>query len=202
MDQLLISKTMLAAGRTSLFRRRAVPAALALLTLCGGLWVASAQAVFKDYTGTLTWTGMLNPGTFECLNGQPTGVPWYRPDLGPACSPADCRVRIRGLVFQYRQETDDPRTTGVLTIVVNANLDQWPGSGPFWGTGRLEVDDGGVWEGNWTGERALTTELTRAVMHGSGGAIQGLKSEALMTLTSKAPAVYSVTGTILQPGGK
>lgn len=200
MDRLSVSKTILAAGRTSLFHR-AVPAACALLALCGGLWVAKGQAVFTEYTGTLTRVALVDVGTLECLNGQPTGVPWY---LGTPCSPADSRVRIRGVVIKYYEQTSDPRTTGWLYVTINANLDQWPGTGPFWGTGRLEVAPGVVWEGIWTGKRVLnTSETLHAVLQGSGGIVEGLKSESdISLLLGSSPVTYTVTGTILQPAGK
>ena len=203
MDRPLVSKTIPAATTTTLYRRAIVAAGL--LTLCGGLWIAKSQAIFTEYSGTLTRVpgaaGLVNPGILECLNGEPTGVPWY---VGIACAPADSRVRIRGVVMKYYQQTSDPRTTGWLYLTINANLDQWPGTGPIWGTARLEVDQGGIWEAIWTGERVLaTSETARAVGHGSGGIVEGLKYEQQSSLVlGSTPPTYNVTGTILQPAGK
>ncbi len=203
MDCLLISKTILAVRRTRRYRRT-VPVACALLALCGGFSAAKGQAIFTGYTGTMTrvagLAGLVNPGTLECLNGEPTGVPWY---AGIPCSPADSRVRIRGVVMKYRTQGSEPRTTGWLYLTVNANLDHWPGAGPMWGTARLEVDQGGIWEIVWTGERQMPGETARAVGHGIGGIVEGLKYEQQTSLVPGSnPPTYTVTGTILQPAGK
>jgi hypothetical protein len=51
----------------------------------------------------------------------------------------------------------------------------------MWGTSRIEVVGGGVWEGTWTGKRTVapnTFEVSlRGVSHGTGGSIDGLKLE-------------------------
>ncbi len=193
MHRLLVSKTVVLTKQSGIYRR-AVPVACVLLALCAGSWIAMGQAVFTEYTGTYKPVGVVSPGTVECPGGQPTGL-W---PSGPPCSPGS-RVRIRGFVRQWDHQSTDPRVTGQLFVVINANFDGWPGSGPMWGTGRLEVTQGGVWEGSWTGERTVTGESVNSVTHGSGGNIEGLLNEAH---ASRSPSPWYVTGRILQPGGK
>ena len=199
MDRLLISEVIVQTKRTGIYRR-AVPVACALLALCAGTWIAMGQAIFTEYTGAATPRAVVDPGKVECPGGQPTGIPWF---AGPPCSPGS-RVHFRGVVLEFDQEATDPRATGRLSVVVNGNFDRWPGaSGPFWGSFRQEVAQGGVWEGTWTGERTPTAETLRAVGHGSGGSVDGLKNEEQLS-RSTALAIfprYSVTGRILQPGG-
>lgn len=77
-----------------------------------------------------TFVAILNPGT------------WSFPDRN---------AHIRGMVELLRDDAPDPRAVGDNTVVVNAN---WrpDGTGPMWGTWRLETDEGGLWEGTWAGQ--------------------------------------------------
>jgi len=206
MDRLMVSKTVVPAKATST-HRRAVPVAWALLALCAGSWTALGQTVFTEYTGTYAPAGMVNPGTVECPDGQPTGL-W---PSGPPCSPLGSRVRVRGLVLRYNSQTTDPRSTGQVFVVLNGNFVGWTlfgiGSGPMWGTARLEVTQGGIWESTWTGERMVTdvfVESIRSVGHGSGGSLEGLKQEQRAFRSSASPPfpLFNIAGRILQPGGK
>jgi hypothetical protein len=168
------------------------------------------QAVFTEFQGTGTGSSVyLTFGTFLCPGGEPAGP--FPPN--PPCSPGS-RVDVRGMVYTFNITATDGRVTGKFTNVFNANTDGWtpagspggpgPGSGQLWGTSRLEITDGGVWEGTWTGEREVTSvgafSSVRAVMHGSGGSIQGLKSEWEISIPHKMPLTF--TGRILVPGGK
>ncbi|HSF80557.1 MAG TPA: hypothetical protein VLA49_04965 [Anaerolineales bacterium] len=62
----------------------------------------------------------------------------------------DGNVHIRGMVILAREEAPDPRDQGYNTVVVNANWGK-DGSGPMWGTFRMETDEGGLWKGTWAG---------------------------------------------------
>jgi len=168
----------------------------ALLALCAGSWIVMGQAIFTDYKGAFKPAGIVDPGTVECPGGQPTGA-W---PFGAPCSPLESRVRVRGMVRTYLQESTDPRVTGTLFVEINANFDGWPGTGPMWGTGRLEVSPGEVWQGSWTGERTPTGENLSSITHGSGGSIEGFKKfEEASKGTSQ---LWSVSGRILNPGSK
>src|SRR5512142_2739791 len=135
---------------------------------------AMARDVFTEFTGTAALVQFLAPGTMLCAGGEPTP--------GPAPCSAGSRVQVRGLVFEQGLEATDPRVAGRLIVVMNANTDGWtdfgPGSGPMWGTVRLEVGGGGLWEGSGTGQRKVTplvgsSATVRGEMHGTGGSIEG-----------------------------
>jgi hypothetical protein len=79
----------------------------------------------------------------------------------------------------YQELTTDPRTSGANTVVMNAN---WGPdyAGPMWGTHRSEVnpspdcEQGGVWEGTWTGTMNIDGSYTyHAVGKVFPGAYQG-----------------------------
>ena len=115
----------------------------------------------------------VNLGTFECP-GNP----------GPPC-PAGSRVRIRDMVFYSRHSSPDPRLNGWSTFEFNANWDA-NGEGTTWGKWKIEVAEGGVWEGVYNGGKPFGE---RVEFHGTGGAIDGL----LLKLESS-------TGTMLEGG--
>ena len=171
-----------------------IPVTCTLLALCGGGVFALAQAVFTEYTGSYKNLGIVSPGVVECPGGEPTGL-WPN---GLPCSPGS-RFRLRGLVRRWYVQSSDSRVTGQLLTVVNGNFDGWPGSGRMWGTGRLEVAEGGVWEGIWTGEKTVAGETVNSVTHGNGGNIEGLIKEEH---ASNIGQPWTSTGRILQPASK
>jgi hypothetical protein len=178
-------------------------AGCALMMLFAATGTAFGQAVVTEYTTTEIELGLLQPGTVECPGGQPTGL-W---PIGPPCS-AGSRFHIRGAVFAYIVNASDPRVSGKRFVVVNGNFDGWtifgPGSGPMWGTTRLEVAGGGVWEGTWTGKRTVTGDnffvSIRGEAHGTGGSVEGLKLDSKSAFGLTSPPVS--TGRIIQPAGK
>lgn len=162
------------------------------------------QAIFTRFTGNqVPPTMFLDFGTYLCPGGDPAGP--YPPQ--PPCSPGS-RVQVRGVVFQNSVIATDARMTGKYVITFNANTDGWtawgPGSGPLWGTVRVEVAEGGFWEGNYTGRREVTasgaSSALHMVAHGTGGSIEGLKAEWDISSPHNAPS--TLTGRILAPGGK
>ncbi len=167
----------------------------------------SGQAIFTDFTGqTVTKTVFLNYGTFFCPGGEPTGpFPPYAP-----CSPGS-RVNFRGVVFQHSETASDSRMIGTMQIVFNGNTDGWtlgppvgPGSGPVWGTWRMEVTEGGVWEGTYTGDRKVTpagvVSSMKFVGEGTGGRIEGAKVQFEVYAPHNKPSTFE--GRILEPACK
>jgi hypothetical protein len=73
-------------------------------------------------------------------------------------------------------------------------------TGPMWGTFHL-VNDGGSWEGTWTGERdEQGFAYIRVVGHGMGG-YAGLHYEMQAQRLSPDPfALYQFEAWILDPG--
>jgi hypothetical protein len=113
--------------RKNYFRFSAILFVMAVLLL-GVSPVAAAEKT--EFQCTETGVAMLNPGTWSFPDGN---------------------VHIRGMVQLLREEAPDPRSVGDNTVVVNANW-RSDGTGPMWGTWRLETDEGGLWEGTWAGQ--------------------------------------------------
>jgi hypothetical protein len=82
-------------------------------------------------------------------------------------------MHIRGRVVWFNQVSDDPFCAGMLTVVVNYNLDA-DGDGPKWGTFYWEAPSGapyaGGFEGTFTGwsEEYTWSSSVQAVGRGYG----------------------------------
>jgi hypothetical protein len=109
---------------------------------------------------------------------------------------------VRDAQSHCTDDTDDPRMSGDALITVNANF-QFSDTGvygPMWGTVRVS-NEGGYWEGTWTGK---VTELEgstyiRSVVFGHED-YEGLQARA--TLVRESPEVtYQIHGVIMDPGG-
>ena len=68
------------------------------------------------------------------------------------------------------ETTSDARTNGLNHLVANGNIHAG-GTISLWGTFRVEVAGGGVWEGVWNGKRNLLDQsmTLSGVGHGRGG---------------------------------
>ena len=111
---------------------------------------------------------------------------------------------VRGAQSHCTDVTDDQRMSGYALITVNANF-QFSDTGvygPMWGT-VLVSNEGGHWEGTWTGK---VTELEgstyiRSVVFGHGD-YEGLQARAKLVRESPNPAdPYQIHGVIMDPGG-
>jgi len=114
----------------------------------------AAQASITEITGTEVchMFNPINPGT------------WTFPDGN---------VHVRGMVFLCRDESSDPRETGNIEVVMDANWDSNM-LGPIYGTFRTVTDEGGVWEGTWEG--LVTTSGFQYHVIGMGqGRYEGMK---------------------------
>jgi hypothetical protein len=58
-------------------------------------------------------------------------------------------LQARDLVWQYQFHATDPRLDGTFELVINYDM-RPDGSADMWGTQTL-TNDGGTWEGPWTG---------------------------------------------------
>jgi hypothetical protein len=161
----------------------------ALLVMAG---LAAAQATFTIVTGTETPIGLANPGEVKCHGGVPTGNPF-------APCPPGTSGTVRGQQRILWEVTSDARTNGLNYGTFNANIHE-DGTLNAWGTFRLEVSGGGVWEGVWEGKQAADGSFSySATGHGSGGSV-----EHLQLLWDGAYPAGSFVGTfkirILTPG--
>jgi hypothetical protein len=105
--------------------------------------------------------------------------------------------RVVGLQQQYREETNDPRTTGDNTVTVNMILDLATGSGPLWGTFHL-INDQGSWSGHFNGRLDNWAGSLRATGHG-GGAYEGLVARWIMSRPDPSTC-YEMSGYIVETG--
>ena len=163
---------------------------IAVLLLMAGL--AAAQATFTIVTGTETFFDLPNPGEVKCHKGVPTGNPF-------APCPPGTSGTVRSQQRILLEETSDARTNGLSYGIFNANIHE-DGTVNGWGTFRLEVSGGGVWEGVWEGKGAADGSFSySATGHGSGGSV-----EHLQLLWDGAYPAGSLVGTIkariLTPG--
>jgi hypothetical protein len=142
---------------------------------------ASAKAEFTEYTGT-----------------ESAAIP----------SPIDPFTWVSGPVFHYshvmihHDVTDDWRTTGDATVVMNWTTKDWM-NGHIRGTFHTEVadpdsHDTGAWDGTWTGKMVDGIPIFKAVGHGSG-VLDGLKMKASYVGTPNM--TIDIEGRILNPHG-
>ena len=161
----------------------------ALLVMAG---LAAAQATFTIVTGTETPVGLANPGEVKCHGGLPTGNPF-------APCPPGTSGTVRGQQRILQEDTSDARTNGLNYGTFNANIHE-DGTLNAWGTFRLEVSGGGVWEGVWEGKQAADGSFSYSVTgHGSGGSVEHL--QLLWDGTYPAGSlVATIKARILTPG--
>ncbi|MDT8306713.1 MAG: hypothetical protein RRC07_12320 [Anaerolineae bacterium] len=137
-----------------------------------------------DFTATETWAYDIDPGR----------------EFYP-----DGRFHLRDSVGVFIWEADDDRLDGANIVVVNWNFVWMPESvfvsGPIWGSFFLS-NDGGSWEGSWTGVRDENGfSYFHYVGHGRGG-YEGLQLRAWgERLTPDGAAPEDFHGTILETGG-
>jgi hypothetical protein len=192
---------------------RAFVLCLAILAL---FWVLPTQAANKseiiavtmfDPLGGFLGLGSIGSwpdfGTTTCPGHQPLPPPAF-----PIC-PAGSRSTQRGIVLEGPISSSDPRLDGTEIFDLNSNFDA-NAEGPYWGKWRIELKDGGVWEGNYNGKLTYSggiiwIGLEEGVLHGSGGSIDGmlLKISGRITTFFYGLAFYgNITGYILDSHDK
>ncbi len=145
---------------------------------------AAAQAITTQLTATEVFDPMnifgsgsvgayTNPGTVTCPGAELTGNPMQ------PCPPGS-RIHLRGISGKSRTISQSPMFCGWMYFEMNVNFDA-AGAGRAWGTFRLELDAGGVWEGNWTEDRNRVGNLNvwagrgRFIGHGTSGSVEGMQ---------------------------
>ena len=151
----------------------------------------------EDFVGEFTDFGKLT-----CPSGKPTGI------LDQPCSPGS-RIHLRGISWKSRLESEDPLLAGDSFTEGNFNLDA-NATGRMEGTFRIELDDGGVWEGSWTGDKSKVENVEawiiriRGVGRGTGGSVDGMQLRYTEVATIYTPLGFfwigTVEGQILIPG--
>ena len=146
---------------------------------------ASARATFTECEAELTVAGFVEAAG---------------PPVGP-------NTHIRGRVVRFEQVSDNPLCSGMITVVVNYNLDA-DGDGPKWGTFYWEAPLGapytGGFEGTFTGWAEENTVISSVRPVGQGyGDLEGLKLHEYIDLNiSLSPPQGFATLTILDPHGE
>lgn len=160
-----------------------IATALVLLSLVG---TASAAPTKTEFTAADSFLGTLNPGTESFPGGN--------------------NYHIRDLVQKFMfTASSDPRVSGENVVMINANFQFMPppvlASGPMWGTFQIS-NDGGYWEGTWSGSREENGfSYFHLVGHGGGG-YEGLEIKMdgeRLTPDPTQPETY--VGTIIETGG-
>ena len=158
---------------------------LLLLTLAFSTSAVSANTPKTYFTGAEAAIGPPTGGTMKVVDGK---------------------VLLRGKVQLASDDTDDPRTTGDVTIVVNAVWTLPPVmTGPMWGTFRI-VNEDGAWYGRWQGQRTLVggdiISTIQGTAHGSGD-YEGLIGKWNYRGVNVGPGnPFVISGYILEPPGK
>ena len=100
-------------------------------------------------------------------------------------------------VFEYRDESSDPRVTGKVMVYAIGLFDS-TFSGPCWATGEFTPDNGGNWDLRFIGERSVTGGSEGEVIAHGKGVLEGLT--ALWTYKClPGETEYTIEGFILEP---
>ena len=184
-------------------KRTILAFAFTLLALMLPAFAAAQAAIIQvtatDYFDPMNFMGggvigEIYPGDLMCPGGQPTGIMWQ------PCS-AGSRIHFRNLAWKSRLESEDPLLRGDFFSEGNFNLDA-DYSGRMAGSLRIELDDGGVWEGSWTGEKSKVENaeawilLIRGVCRGTGGSVDGMQLRFTEVATIDTPLGFFWTGTV------
>ncbi len=154
------------------------------------------------------------------VGAQPTpftATGWVNgvPAPGILCTNALGQVLLRGLVHSARIESTDARVTGQLLILGDASYST-NGTAISQGTAYLQVGTwdlaktnftptGGMWETRYRGLMQTDNSFQLSIAgYGSGGTIDGLRSEATLTRAAAPGPIdftvpYAYTGTITPP---
>ncbi len=99
------------------------------------------------FNGQVWYTAVPERGDITCPGG---GTP--APGLFPPWCPPGTRTEVRDRVLTGVVTGSDPRLNGVVTIVMNFDLNSTSFTGPIWGTFKWEIPGKGSWKGIWEGE--------------------------------------------------
>jgi hypothetical protein len=141
-----------------------------------------------------------NPGVLTCTSGA---LP--NPDPTQPPCPTGSRIIARGTQIESKLigESNDAWLTGTLYVTGNSDMDS-NATGHAWGTFRIELGVGGVWEGTWTGKRSVSqaggitvwTTNILGVGRGTSGDVAGKQLQFTEVITSFMPVSMAYTGTI------
>jgi len=138
---------------------------------------ASLAKMKTLFTGTCNFVKNINPGTTTVL---PNG-----------------KTLIEGMMVEWYDEASDPRVTGRTIWYANQLLNE-DGTGIYWGTAELIVDNnGGKWEMVWGGKLTSEAAVAPAVGVGVDGDVKGLAAKWTYTMTFANGFFYVTEGFII-----
>lgn len=156
------------------------------------LFVASETYDPFNILGNGAIGDLVYPPTVTCPGHEPTTDP-----LQPC--PVGSRTHNRNGVWISRVESAYPNMSGMMTVVMNSNLNAGF-EGPCWGTYSIALNGGGFWEGTWQGVRVAEDGFWTATLHiqatGIGGLVDGMKLVAEDQITSFGPLNLAYFGFI------
>ena len=171
---------------------------------------ATTQVTATDYFDPMNFMGggfvgeFTAPGDLICPGGQPTGI------MGQPCS-AGSRIHFRNLAWKSRLASGDPLLQGDFFAEGNFDLDA-DYSGRMGGSLSIELDDGGVWEGSWTGEKSKVENAEawilriRVVCRGAGGNVDGMQLRFTEVAIIPTPLGFfwigAIDGQVLTPASR
>jgi len=157
---------------------------LAIVLLTSVVSAASAQATRISFTGGEVWVKDIS--------------------MGKEFFPSEGRYHVREAVSMFALTTTDERVTGDNRVTINWNFKLVDSpvfvTGPMWGTFRID-NDGGYWEGTWTGVRDENGYSYFHYVGKGGGGYEGMMIGMYAERLDPDPtAGESFTGFILNPG--
>jgi hypothetical protein len=160
--------------------------------------IAGSQAAFVDAQGVEIFRSHAE-GIVNCRGGvEPTG------DFFQPCGPGvPGTIRDREVFAQVVVLPPHSAFSGFSTIIANVNFGH-DGTGPMWGTFRLELTAGGVIEGTFSGKTNIgdLTMTLESVAHGKGGVAEGLHFRIDDVHGTPFYPVGDLQIRILNPGGR
>ena len=167
----------------------------------------AADKIYYTAIETFDPLGLLGPPVGEVLAPPTVKCPGHEPTGNPEqpC-PVGSRTHTRNFVIVSRVDASDPILSGMMTVVLNGNMDA-NAEGPVWGTFIIALDSGGTWEGTWQGLRVLVipedpeedpywTATLNVQGKGYGGMVDGMKMMATDDIFTPTPVPIAYTGFI------
>jgi len=136
------------------------------------------------------------------ISGQESVLPEFVP--GKEFLPDGNLYKVRDEIDYIEVTSDDPRVTGTNTITFNGNFKFAPEpvfvTGRMWGTFSIS-NDGGNWEGTYTGVRDERGYSYFSYVGSGGGGYDGLKIRYDIVHKNPDPTTpFLFTGYIMDPG--
>ena len=142
-------------------------------------------------------TSAENP-RFETFSGFMTNDP-TQTQVGDFWFDGGGNLHRRGWYFGFDMISSDDRFNGATVVdELNGNwLANQMFDGKMWGKFWIYQQDGGIWEGSWTGKVVGGQQFVTGVAKGIGGTIDGMKLKmTAIQQPASSPSVFDISGEI------